>query len=82
VTPVLLDPSMDQVVERLTKRFPRADHAHIVESVRDEFDSLADSTIRIYVANLIEHDVRGQLSAESRAKALAPQAAVTKHAAA
>jgi hypothetical protein len=63
----MLDPSMDQVVERLAKRFPRADRAHIVDTVRDEFDSLADSTIRIYVANLIEHDVRSMLSAEATA---------------
>jgi hypothetical protein len=73
---------MDQVVERLAKRFPRADHTHIVETVRDEFNSLADSTIRIYVANLIEHDVRGQLSAEARAKNLAAKAPASRPAAA
>lgn len=63
----MLDPSMNQVVERLAKRFPQADRTHIAETVRDEFDSLADSPIRIYVANLIEHDVRSLLSAEALA---------------
>ena len=64
MTTPALAPEIDQVVKRLTKRFPHAAVDHIQDTVREEYDALADSRIRIYVSNLMEHEARERLTEE------------------
>lgn len=58
------DSTVDQVVDRLAERFPRAVRTHITETVREEYDALDDCRIRIYLPNLIEHSARTRLRLE------------------
>lgn len=58
--------TVNQLVTRLMRRFPRATRSHVVETVSEEYDILAGNPIRTYVPNLVEHAARARLTREAR----------------
>jgi hypothetical protein len=60
------DVAVRQLVDRLSLRFPQTQREHIASTVAEEYASLSDNPIRIYISNLVEHAARSRLQHEVR----------------
>lgn len=60
---------VDTVVQRLSARFPTAPRPRIEGIVGEQYDSLADGRVKIYIPTLIEHGARTRLNQEFDFKA-------------
>ncbi|MES2092424.1 MAG: hypothetical protein V4531_01255 [Actinomycetota bacterium] len=59
------DAAAGRLVERLCLKFPKARREHIADTVAQEYASLANSRIRTYIPNLVEHAARSRLQRET-----------------
>jgi hypothetical protein len=55
------DVAVDQVIERLTGKFPETSPIEIAAVVREEHGKLAGSPIRTFIPVLVEHEARDRL---------------------
>ena len=53
--------AMDNLIQRLTGQFPEVPHDKIVNAVRDDYQTYADSKVRDFVPILVERSVRRDL---------------------
>lgn len=60
------DAAAGKLVDRLALRFPKTQREHIASTVAEEYAALADSRIRTYIPNLVEHGARSRLQHEVR----------------
>jgi hypothetical protein len=59
--PVAEEVAVEQVIERLTGKFPETSPIEIAAVVREEHGKLADSPIRTFIPVLVEHEARDRL---------------------
>jgi hypothetical protein len=64
VTDAENEPSIDQVVDRLSVRFPHVPRRHIAGVVREEFEALNAGRIRTFIPTLVERGARVRLKGE------------------
>ncbi|AXJ11771.1 three-helix bundle dimerization domain-containing protein [Arthrobacter sp. PM3] len=55
---------MDQVVDRLSTRFPHVPRIHIAGIVGEEFEALNAGRIRTFIPTLVERGARVRLQGE------------------
>ena len=72
--PLAEDAAVDQVIERLTGKFPETSPIEIAAVVKEEHEKLADSPIRAFIPVLVEHEAKDRL----REKGHAPRPAGTE----
>jgi type IV pilus biogenesis protein CpaD/CtpE len=58
------EPTIREVTERLSSRFPAAPRHRIEGIVAEEYDSLETGRIRIYIPTLVENSARTRLHGE------------------
>lgn len=60
--------SIDDVAERLKKKYPDASAKHVDEVVQHAYDGFQHAKLRDYIAVLVEHEAKSALVAEKRKK--------------
>ncbi|MCU1441954.1 MAG: hypothetical protein JWQ59_104 [Cryobacterium sp.] len=56
------------VVDKLARKFPGVDRAHVEGIVESAYQGLADKPLRDYIAVLVEHESKTKLRAENPKK--------------
>ena len=63
------DQAVDQVVERMTAKYPDMSRSHIQGMVTEEHQVFAGNPVRSYVPVLVERQVKARLKLEAPATA-------------
>ncbi|WEO76585.1 hypothetical protein BJQ94_14620 [Cryobacterium sp. SO2] len=58
--------AIDQVIDRLSQRFPTLDRDHIVNVVHDEHEHLEEGRVRDFVPVLVEKAAKNRLKREAK----------------
>ena len=58
--------AIDQVIDRLSQRFPSLERAHIANVVQDEHEQLEEGRVRDFVPVLVEKAAKNRLKKEAK----------------
>ncbi|WP_208858819.1 three-helix bundle dimerization domain-containing protein [Cryobacterium zongtaii] len=58
--------AIDQVIDRLSQRFPSLEREHIADVVQDEHEHLAEGSVRDFVPVLVEKAAKRRLKQEAK----------------
>lgn len=60
--------AIDDVIKRLTKKYPDVSEKHIEKLVEENYDSFKNARLRDYIAVLVEHGAKSEIQQEKRKK--------------